>query len=232
MPLENDKKAFEDAVRLLHIEAAAVGAHLEWEAGLRRQYNVQVERYVEHLRREVSRGKLTWRAAALDASNTRDAIMQTIRQRSTPAGRAFAEAKKAVSPTMNELVARYTIRLYGKNANYHRLTAAQKNAVYAEIVAASGRANPKVNAALAKASRLGRGLIVVSVAVSVYNVATAQNKAAAATREVAMTGAGIAGSIAGGAVAGLACGPGAPVCVTIGAFVGGAIFVLGAERLW
>lgn len=228
----NDRKAFEDAVRLLQVEAAAVGSHLEWESALRRQYNVQVERYVQNLRQEVLRGRMTWRAAAEDARNTRDAIMQTIRQRSTAPGRAFAQAKKAVSPTMNELVAKYTIRLYGKNANYHRLTAAQQNAVYAEIVAASGRANPKVNAALVKASRLGRGLIVVSIAVSVYNIATADDKVQAAGREVVYTGAGLAGSVAGGAAAGLMCGPGAPVCVTIGAFVGGAIFVLGAQRLW
>lgn len=35
--------------------------------------------------------------------------------------------------------------------------------------------------------------------------------------------AGIEGGWAGGALAGLMCGPGAPVCVLIGVFVGGAI---------
>ena len=33
----------------------------------------------------------------------------------------------------------------------------------------------------------------------------------------------------GGAVAGLACGPGAPVCVTVGVFVGGIIGSFGAD---
>lgn len=42
------------------------------------------------------------------------------------------------------------------------------------------------------------------------------------------TGAGIGG----GAIAGLACGPGAPVCITIGAFVGGAVAALGVDLFW
>lgn len=47
-------------------------------------------------------------------------------------------------------------------------------------------------------------------------------------KEVAVTGAGIAG----GALAGLACGPGAPVCVAIGAFVGGALAAFGTDYFW
>jgi hypothetical protein len=30
----------------------------------------------------------------------------------------------------------------------------------------------------------------------------------------------------------LACGPGAPVCVTVGAFVGGALAAFGVSLLW
>ncbi len=50
--------------------------------------------------------------------------------------------------------------------------------------------------------------------------------------EATAASAGIGGSIAAGALAGLACGPGAPVCVTIGAFVGGALAALGAGFIW
>ncbi len=55
------------------------------------------------------------------------------------------------------------------------------------------------------------------------------DKLSASRREVVSTGAGVAGSVAAGALAGLACGPGAPVCVTIGAFVGGALAAYGAS---
>ena len=76
---------------------------------------------------------------------------------------------------------------------------------------------------------MGRGLIFVSVAFAVYNVATAENKGRQVVKEGATAGAGVLGGMAGGAVAGLACGPGAPVCVGVGIFVGGAIAALGAD---
>lgn len=81
-------------------------------------------------------------------------------------------------------------------------------------------------------SRFGRGLIVLSIAVSVYNVMSAEDKTQAAGREIAVTGAGIVGGMASGALAGLACGPGAPVCVTVGAFVGGALAAFGMDMLF
>ncbi|MGF1723099.1 hypothetical protein [Photobacterium nomapromontoriensis] len=69
-------------------------------------------------------------------------------------------------------------------------------------------------------------MVVLSIALSVYTVATAENKLNAAGKEVVINGAGIGGGIAGGAIAGFACGPGAPVCVTVGAFVGGLLLHL------
>ena len=86
--------------------------------------------------------------------------------------------------------------------------------------------------AMKKLSHAGRGLIVISIALSVYTVATAENKVDAAGKEIVVTGAGIGGGIAGGALAGLACGPGAPVCVTVGAFVGGALVAFGVGLAW
>jgi len=50
-------------------------------------------------------------------------------------------------------------------------------------------------------------LLVVSIALSVYTVATAEDKVDAAGREVAVTSAGIAGGIAGGASLALPVGP-------------------------
>lgn len=73
---------------------------------------------------------------------------------------------------------------------------------------------------------------MLSLCVSVYNIATAADKTAATLHEGAALGAGIAGGMAGGALAGLACGPGAPVCVTIGAFVGGAAAAFGVDLIW
>ncbi|MGD1924397.1 MAG: hypothetical protein ACFB03_09420 [Paracoccaceae bacterium] len=56
-----------------------------------------------------------------------------------------------------------------------------------------------------------------------------EDKAEAAGREAALTVAGIGGGRAGGALAGLACGPDVPVCVTIGAFVGRTLAAFGVD---
>lgn len=81
-------------------------------------------------------------------------------------------------------------------------------------------------------SRAGRGLIVLLEASSIYTVTTAEDKTRAAAREGAVNSAGIGGGIAGGAAAGLVCGPGAQVCVTVGAFVGGALAAFGVDMLF
>ena len=75
-------------------------------------------------------------------------------------------------------------------------------------------------------------MIFISIAISTYNLLTASNKGSAIKREIAVTSAGVAGSIAAGALAGLACRPAAPVCVTVGAFVGGAMAAFGAGYIW
>lgn len=88
--------------------------------------------------------------------------------------------------------------------------------MYSEIVKSSGKSNPDVNRLMKNISSAGRGLIVLSIGLSVYTIATSENKLETAGREALAAGAGIGGGIAGGAIAGLACGPGAPVCVSVG----------------
>ncbi len=139
---------------------------------------------------------------------------------------------KAQGATLNALIARKTTQLFGKEANFPLLSVEHQNAVFAEIVNSAGKSNPRVTANLLKLNRFGRGLLVVSIGLSVYTVATSDDKLATAGREAAVTGGGIAGGIAGGALAGLACGPGAPACVTVGAFVGGALAAFGIDWLW
>ena len=158
--------------------------------------------------------------------------MEIMRSRSTPVGRAIAEQIKSKGKTLNELIAKKALEQFGQNANFNALTPAQQNTVYAEIVKSAGKDSPRVSARMGKLSHAGRGLVVLSLAISTYSIATADDKVDATKHELAVTGAGIGGGIAGGAIAGLACGPGAPVCVTVGAFVGGALAAFGVDFLW
>lgn len=123
--------------------------------------------------------------------------------------------------------AKYAKEKFG--APFSRLSSTQKNQVFLEIVESAGRARPAVNASARHLSRLGRSLVVVSAALAVYKIVSAQDKVQAAAREGVVISGGFAGGAAGGALAGLSCGPGAPVCVTVGVFVGGALGALGAE---
>lgn len=232
VPAGNDRRLFDSARQALEAEIANVGTHGAIDGATRLAYARQVRAAADELAAQAAAGRIGWREAAEQAHGLRHSVMEIMRGRSTPVGRAFAEWLKSEGLTLNELIARYTVRLHGAGADFNALSAAQKEAVYAEIVAAAGRANPRVTAWMRGASRAGRGLLVLSLALSIYQIATAENKLEAAKREAAVTGGGIAGGIAGGALAGLACGPGAPVCVTAGAFVGGALAAFGIDFFW
>ena len=73
---------------------------------------------------------------------------------------------------------------------FDKLALEKQNSIYAEIVKSAGKSNPKISALMKNLSRAGRGLIFVSIALSAYAVATAENKFDAAGKEVVITGSG------------------------------------------
>jgi hypothetical protein len=228
----DDWARFEDAITILQAELANVGAHGEIDAATRAAYDRQVRAMSDELRSKAQAGKVTWKQAATEANAVRNTVMENMRWRSTPVGRAYAQSLKSTGKTLNEMIAKKTVELFGKTADFNALSPVQKNQVYAAVVDSAGQSRPRVTRQMRNVSRAARGLIALSLAVSVYTIATADDKVAAAKEEAAVTGAGIAGGIAGGALAGLACGPGAPVCVGIGAFVGGALAAFGVGLMF
>lgn len=228
----DDNDVFENAVKALEATATSIGAHLEIDATARKIYAREIKAMSDRLRREAAGGKTTWAKAAEQAQTTRNVIMQLSRSRTTPVGRAFAEHKKAEGRGLNALVAEKTAKLFGKNADFAKLGPSKQNRVFAEVVASAGRSQPVITRSMLRLSYVGRSIILLSLALSTYNILAARNKSTAVKRELATTTAGIGGSIAAGALAGLACGPGAPLCVTMGAFAGGALAAFGAGFIW
>lgn len=228
----SDQDIFEQAMRALEAEIANIGTHAAMDGQARQAYAQQIRRMADELRTEARSGRITWKQAAEQAEEARNLIMEMIRGRSTPVGRALAQQIKSEGKTLNELIGRKTQQLFGRGADFQSLTPSQRQAVYGSIVESSGKSNPKVSATMRRLSSAGRGLIVLSLGLSVYRIAIAEDKTEAATKEAAITGAGIGGGMAGGAIAGLACGPGAPVCVGVGAFVGGALAAFGVSFFW
>lgn len=229
---QQDRQTFENAIRALESEIANIGVHLTIDSEARNTYTKQIHSMASELRQQASMGRITWLQAAEQAQEARNLVMEIIRSRSTPVGLALAQKLKSEGKTLNELIARKTQQLYGTGAVFNSLTAEQQNTIYSKIVESAGKSNAKVTATMHRLSYAGRGLIFVSIALSIYTVYTAENKVNAAGREITITGAGIGGGIAGGAIAGLACGPGAPVCVAVGAFVGGALAAFGVGVVW
>jgi fermentation-respiration switch protein FrsA (DUF1100 family) len=203
-----------------------------WDGQVRLNYQTAVDSAIRQIREQARSGTITWQAAAEQAQQLRNELLSAMRARSSPVGHAIAQWMKSEGLTLNELVARYTLRLHGAQASFASLSSAQQQSVYAEIVSAAARSRPMANQ-LGTVLRIGgRSLFLLAIGVSLYEVATSSNPAQTARKEAAVFGASLAGSVAGGALAGLACGPGAPVCVTIGAFVGGAMFALGVSGFW
>lgn len=223
---------FEAEIKAFEAQIANAGVHITIDSAARAQYGQLIKALSDDLRGQATSGRITWAQAASKAQEARNAVMQVIRHKSTPVGRAIAESLKKEGRTLNQLVAKKTIELFGPGADFDKLSPTQKNGVYASIVKSAGKSDPVVTTTMRRLSYAGRGLVVLSVALSVYTIAQAEDKTAAAGRELAVTGASITGGIAGGAVAGLACGPGAPICVTVGAFVGGTLAALGVSFMW
>lgn len=215
-----NREQFDAAINALQGDVAAAAARLSIDPRLRLEYSRRIKEMADDLRSRVNAGLLTWEQAAKEAQETRNLIMEMIRTRSTPLGRAMAERMKSSGKTLNELVAKKATSLFGPKTNF------------ASIVEYAGKSNPSVNLKMLQLSRAGKGLIVLSLAISVYEIYTAENKVAETGKQIAINGAGIAGGAAGGALAGLVCGPGAPVCVLIGGFVGGALAAFEMGRFW
>jgi hypothetical protein len=220
----------ETALGLLKSEAINFGYRFIQDGAVRLDYIAKTQAISKTIRAEVAAGRLTFGEAAQEANKLRNAILDASRLKSSDLGRAIAEAAKGTGLTLPELEAYYAQKLLKKG--FESLTQPEKNRVWLEIVEAAGRQRPSFNVKAVRLARVGRGFIVFSVAIAVYNVAAAEEKGRQASKEVTTAGAGVLGGVAGGALAGLACGPGAPVCVAIGIFAGGALAALGADSLF
>ncbi|HLL00685.1 MAG TPA: hypothetical protein VK539_08875 [Myxococcaceae bacterium] len=223
----NDHAYAESVIRAMQAELTQFGLRFISDNATRRNYQAQIQQYVNELLDHMRRGEITPQEAARLANATRNDVMNALRLKTSDVGRAVAESFKPEGKTLSQLLQHYAQKVFQRP--FEQLSKTQQDLVYLEIVKASARDNPKFTSRVAKLSKLGKGLVFVSVAISVYNVASAEDKVDALGREGATTGGGILGGAAGGALAGLACGPGAPVCVTIGVFVGGVAGALGAD---
>jgi hypothetical protein len=232
--LGGDAGPLDEAILAFEANAMAFAERFIKDARVRGNYVGEAQRFSEELRDQVARGALSVEQAAQQAVAMRNGLLDAARLQNSDIGRAVSEAEKAAGKSFADLVDHYATKLFGRG--FKQLTPAQQDQVYAELVRAAGRPNPRFTSLARNLGRVGRGLLIVSLAYATYTVATSDRPGREAVRQGVGIGAGIGGSILGGAGAGLACGPGAPVCMGVGALIGGIAFAVGVdltfEWLW
>jgi hypothetical protein len=226
----SDLTALDELLRATRSDLSAMSAQVIRDAPVREAYMQEVERRIAEIRSRFNSGRISHiEAAAAEANEFRNAALETMRSRTSPLGLVVAKNIKEEGVTLNDAIAKYTIKLFGKEAQFAALSAEQQGQVYAKILERAAITNADVSMTLRRLGPACRGLFWISMAYTVYTVATSDDKPRAIAKEGASLGLSIAGGAAGGAVAGLMCGPGAPVCVTAGAFIGGGLAALGVQ---
>jgi hypothetical protein len=215
------------ALREFESEGLNFGSRFIQDAGVRANYFREIKRTSADILQRVNSGKTTAIDGATEANTLRNEIMEASRIKSSDIGAAGAVKLKQTGKTLADLQEKGAMEKFGRS--FEQLKESEQNQVFLGIVESAGRSRPSVTLRVARLGKLGKGFIVLTIALAVYNIATADDKVEATAREVGDASAGFLGGAAGGALAGLACGPGAPVCVTVGVFVGGALGALGMD---
>jgi hypothetical protein len=231
---------FEREVRLLlHSEAATSGAHMVWDGDVKKLFEQKVEAFARDIRQSAMRGSLSWQQANSEAVVTRVEVMRALRMTGTPLGRIIEHALAKQGSTLNEIIGKKAIELFGKSTRYDQLSFEQKDDVYGEIVEDASKAGAKFNNTVRRLRHSGRILVAFAIAMAVYNIATKDDSTAAVEQAFkAATGGDKKGAgnqkgqEGGNEVAGLKCNAGAPICVGVGYFVAGALSSFGVSNLW
>lgn len=216
------EREFYRTLDLFKTEAMNFGYQLDKTGDVRADYLKTIKLASDEFIELVKSGKITPEEGGRRANLLRNYIVVTSRGKDADLGRAIAEYLKKQGPTFEEAVAyRAKNRFPGRLLT--SLTQAEKDLVYLDVIIGAGKDRKAVSGIAPYLGKAGKVFLVASIAVSVYNVAAAEDKVKAAGKEGSSILGGIAGGALGGATAGLICGPGAPLCSGIGIFVGGAV---------
>jgi hypothetical protein len=208
------------AVDALQAEAQNFAVHYLTSAEARAAYVRRIKEMSERILMDVRSGSVSAEQGAAFASRMRNVIMEETRSITSAIARAGAEVAKANPLTLEQAIEKAVQKLF-PSKSFESLNPSQKRQVFMEVVEASGRSNKAFTSQIPRWTRLGRGLIVVTVAISAVNIWMARNKAKQGIKEGATLLGGALGGAAANASAGFLCGPGAPVCVTALFIIGG-----------
>lgn len=226
-PASSVNPILDEAIRAMEAEFVSFAARFIQDSRVRANYVSQARALSAEILEKVAKNQISAAEGAAEANAMRNGLLDAGRLNSSDIGRALAESEKAAGLTLSQLVERYSQRLYQRS--FAQLSAAEQDLVFVEVVKAAGRPNPRFTGLARNLGKAGKGLLVVSLALAVYTIVTSERPGRELAKQGVVLGVGFGGSVAAGAAAGLVCGPGAPVCVAVGAFAGGLVFALGAD---
>ncbi|KAK9735927.1 hypothetical protein RND81_04G238500 [Saponaria officinalis] len=167
----------------------------------------------------------------------KEAMFQSLVKKADPSFQYFSKSIKLSGNSFEDLVSKYQKKLIREkgaefNKPFELLEDEQKIEVYDEIIKSSGRGTFLSNTAYKVVNKIGKGLLIFTLAMAVWDIYSSEHKLQAVTTEVAEFGAGYAGGyvgeIAGAAVASyLVTAFGVAETATTAAFVGLAVFATG-----
>ena len=201
------------------------------DAKIRSAYVEQAKEFSKRTRSAFDAGHMTAAQAEEVAHAMRGQIMEWARASSSELGKSAAVLLKEKNIPLAELVEKYAKEKFGKAST--ELTAAERDSVALEVVAAAGRTDATVSSAMRGLGKVGRGLWVFTVLVAAYNIGTAKNKGLAAGREAANVAGGVlGGALTSAAVGAAVTGPAAPIGAAIGLVVGGILGAIMADEAY
>lgn len=189
---------FERELRLFQVEAVAFAESIIKDPKARAQYVQKARAAADELIGLVKQQKITPHEAAQTAHAMRNQLLVLARAQLSDFGMAVSRDMKPGGPPFAYFEEKYANQLYRRP--FSALTQTGRDAVWLKIVDQAGQANPKVNVRVKRYGAVGRGFLILSLGLAVYNVATAEDKARQATKEGVSLGAGLVGGVAGGAV--------------------------------
>ncbi|XP_074292467.1 uncharacterized protein LOC141619342 [Silene latifolia] len=167
----------------------------------------------------------------------KEAMYKSIVKKADSSSRNFSKAIKLSGNSFEDLVSKYQKKLVREKGSefdkpFEQLEDEQKIEVYDEIIKSSGRGTFLENTAYKVADKIGKGLLIFTLAMSAWDIYSSDHKLQTTVKEGAEFGAGWAGGyigeISGAAVATyLVTAIGVAETAATAAFVGLAAFVTG-----
>ncbi len=226
---ENIPQPLSAELQLLESSARNFGMRFAMDNRSRRHYNRTIAAMSQEIYQEFLSGKYTVIEAAEKACGLRNELMMISRQHSSDVGRAKATKLKPDPVSFTDLKEDKSKKLFSRK--FSSLSKSEQGKVYLEIVQSSARNRKAATKSANWKGSAGRTFLLLSLSIATYDVLQAKNK----TKAVVYNGAVMAGSAGSGAAMGAAggmiCGPGAPLCVGIGVFVGGIMGAIGTQHL-